>query len=765
MSTLAGMLRPHLPKPNWALERKDWPVGQQVQREVTCLVCVRKGHRMRSRNILERSLSSVGVFFGWIVLIGNFPLASAAADSRTFSIDDYFKLTRVTALELSHDGKMTVFVVKRASLKNNSVTKTVYVQSTTSDAAPVRIEDIQDARRIAWIPGEHKVSFLSERGGTTQVYSYNLKTRVIRRHTNSEVEVIDYKFAPNGRSLSFITQEKVYSASLLDQMLTGEKPLLIDPDTFRVQHFTDPNLHSNLRSSTPHLWLKLDERRPVRVEIPGKIEDVYWASDSSKLSVGFVSALGRRAGIYDVRGERFRLLFASEGNDSDTDYETAGWLPGEHRTVVLRARITDVFVSRRHPQWTVVDVAEDHPLAEEDLDWCELSLTGHDAAPLFHLLGDGRVLINKTIGGGYRGLYEVKDACRLEQTDVHVYPEGNISMARFAADGESVVFVHDGLTRPPEIYIWRKRKGANRLTSLNHQLADRRLPLASEVHWKSKDGTAVRGWLLVPPELTRNQNPLPLITFIHGGPSTPMPLGFAEHFWKWPYPFEVCALHGIAVFFPNYRGNTTFGRPFASPARIDGAPVEDIVSGIENLIEEGIADRQRLAISGFSWGAWLGPIVMTRYKEFQAASFAEGAGNFVTVYDLMSGNVNHGVHDDIVGASLYDDPKHYLRLSPALHFRGLRTASLFEAGGQSAAIFMMGYPKAAKYAGMPTKFVIYPQTGHNPSRPRIQMESATRNLDWFRFWLQDYEDPDKEKAEQYSRWRKMRLASETELKH
>ena len=112
------------------------------------------------------------------------------------------------------------------------------------------------------------------------------------------------------------------------------------------------------------------------------------------------------------------------------------------------------------------------------------------------------------------------------------------------------------------------------------------------------------------------------------------------------------------------------------------------------------------------------------------------------------------------GASLYEDPAKYIELSPDMHFRGLETAVLFEAGAKSLAINMMGAVKAALYAGLPAEFVIYPRSSHNLHIPSLQKESAERNLDWFRFWLQDYEDPDIEKTEQYSRWHKMHLASE-----
>jgi dipeptidyl aminopeptidase/acylaminoacyl peptidase len=105
------------------------------------------------------------------------------------------------------------------------------------------------------------------------------------------------------------------------------------------------------------------------------------------------------------------------------------------------------------------------------------------------------------------------------------------------------------------------------------------------------------------------------------------------------------------------------------------------------------------------------------------------------MYELMSEQANREIHDPILGASLYEAPQKYIADSPDLHFAGVSTATLFEAGAYTAAIHMLGFPKAARRAGMPTEFVVYPKTQHNLATPRLQQESATRNLDWLERWL------------------------------
>jgi hypothetical protein len=149
-------------------------------------------------------------------------------------------------------------------------------------------------------------------------------------------------------------------------------------------------------------------------------------------------------------------------------------------------------------------------------------------------------------------------------------------------------------------------------------------------------------------------------------------------------------------------------------------------------------------------------LTMARAGFFRASSFAEGVANAVVMYELMSGQANREIHDTTLGGSLYDSPQLYLEHSADLKISNLATASLFEAGSDAAALLMLGFPKAARRAGMPSEFIVYPQTGHNPTIPKLQKESAERNLSWFDFWLLDRECTGGGDCAAYARWREMR---------
>jgi dipeptidyl aminopeptidase/acylaminoacyl peptidase len=334
--------------------------------------------------------------------------------------------------------------------------------------------------------------------------------------------------------------------------------------------------------------------------------------------------------------------------------------------------------------------------------------------------------------------------------------DGSSSLFAFGPEPGSAAFVNESLTRPPEIFVRSgEGKPAWQLTRLNSQIATGAFVKASEVTWQSADGTNASGWLMVPAQ-TGQHGPWPMVTMVHGGPTFPFPDAFAPYFYYWPFPLDAYVAHGMAVFVPNYRGTSTFGRKYQSPDDWARVPADDIISGVKQLIAAGVADPERLGISGQSYGAWLGPHALTRLPIFKASSFAEGTSNQAANYELQDGLSNREMGDVENRANLYDAPQRYLDLSPDLHFATVRSANLFEAGAWSQALEMLGFAKVSRHFGLPTEYVIYPRTAHNPTSLLIQRESAVRNLDWFRFWLKGEGDPDPAKAEQYSRWNRLR---------
>ena len=677
--------------------------------------------------------------------------ATACAEqlAGAFDIGDYFRLKRVTELALSLDASWLAYRVETYTPDGNDHASRVWLRSLRGDSTEVAPEALAAAMELAWIPNTHQLAFLAERDGTSQLYSYDTASGRIQQRTRSADPVESFRFAPDGATLAYTTRaESPATESLYDQFRQATHGIVIDPSTTSSHDFLNPHWHGMVKRKPPVLWITPKGRAPLRAPIPGDPggdRDAYfWSSDSRHLSVTYVASdlpaaqlrdARTSLGIFDLGRGGFRSVAKAsppDGGRPGTYFKGGEWIPGRNAMLVRRVTETDPWVSDSFVEWTLARAGQ---LPARNSAWRPLEV--YPAGSHFIPVSASEIWLENTLAGVH-SLFELQPD-QVARSDIVDGLEGSQSQFQFSAGFSMVAFVGESFTRPQEIYTFSRsgavasRKGAARqLTRLNEDVASRVRYRAREVSWKSTDGVTLHGWMLEP-LAAKPPNGWPLVTHVHGGPAFPFPNAFAPYFSYWPYPFEAYATNGIAVFMPNYRGTHTYGREIAT---VEGEePANDIITGVKFLVDSASADAARLGISGHSHGAFLGPLVMAQASFFRASSFAEGVANSVVMYELMSGQANREIHDAIVGKSLYEAPQRYIEESADLKFAGLTTASLFEAGSDSAALLMLGFPKAALRAGMPAQFIVYPQTGHNIAIPSLQREAAHRNLEWFKSWL------------------------------
>ena len=688
---------------------------------------------------------------------------SSATEQARFAVEDYFDVRRVTELALHPDGDMIAYSTERLSLEENDAERVVSVRAVAVDAAPVIIDAVQKAHSLAWVPGSDELAFLMTPGGVggaaAQVFTIHPETKRLIQQTASDDVVTAFSFSPDGTKLAYVTRSDDSGETPYDRFFHGDTGVVTDAATLNVYYFLNKDRKDWRVRRQNRLWIKRSHGVAEAIDIDGEISAFYWSPDAATLSVTFVSddlpdnATSKQlssVGIVDVASGAVELVaegMAAAAGKTATGYSGGEWLPGGTRMHIRKSVPLDAWYSNVH--WTIVDAfAPDLPAA----DWQDIERGPRDD---FIAAGPSAFYLQRTVNA-VDALYRL-DANGLTRANMVKDLPGAARLFAFSADFESAVFVHESLTSPPEIHRWKAGRGVQKISAINAALAEKISAQWREVEWSGRDGARVRGWLITPERAEQSPERLPLITFVHGGPGVPMRNEFAAMMHsRWPYPFISLAEAGIAVFQPNYRGTASFGVEHGRPESLDGEPVDDVVSGVDYLVRKGVADPDRLAIAGYSHGAWLAPMVMVRDRRYVAGSFAEGSQNAIMNYSLMPMYLNVITHDAQRGVSLYDDPAFYIDQSPDLQFGGLETAMLFEAGGKSLSVSMIGSQKAARRAGIPAEYVVYPKVGHALDVPRLQRESAMRNLDWFRFWLQGHEDPDPDDAEQYGRWRDMR---------
>lgn len=264
-----------------------------------------------------------------------------------------------------------------------------------------------------------------------------------------------------------------------------------------------------------------------------------------------------------------------------------------------------------------------------------------------------------------------------------------------------------------------------RLTRLN-RMAEEMLPRTQteRIRYKSSDGQLIDG-LFTPPTQGKDGLP-PLYVNVHGGPS-----GAECDYWAGEDQIYLAA--GYAVFRPNYRGSWGQGMTFADGVLGDmgGKDLQDILSGVEYLAQEGRVDGQRVAIGGWSNGGYLAAWAVTQTDRFKAAMM--GAG--ISDWQNMHAQTNIPDADVLLLAANPLENLEPYRLSSPITFAGrVKTPTLILHGEDDPAV-----PVAQAYAfyralherNVPVECVIYPREGHGlRERDHIQ-DSIERQLQWF----------------------------------
>jgi dipeptidyl aminopeptidase/acylaminoacyl peptidase len=238
------------------------------------------------------------------------------------------------------------------------------------------------------------------------------------------------------------------------------------------------------------------------------------------------------------------------------------------------------------------------------------------------------------------------------------------------------------------------------------------------LHHRAPDGLDLDGLLVLPPGKTRADGPFPLVTLVHGGPYD----RYADRLNLGWYPSgQWLAAAGFAVFLPNARGGLGHGHAFAESVAGDvgGADFTDVLSGIDLLVEDGVADPDRLGIGGWSQGGFMAAWAVTQTDRFAAALV--GAG--VTDWPLMAVTGEHSRFEAALGGA---------ENSPITHAAKIRTPVLILHGEKDPNVPLSQAELLHQaLAGKEHEYVVYPREHHSIRERDHQLDVLHRTREWF----------------------------------
>lgn len=644
---------------------------------------------------------------------------------------------RITRVRLSPDGRHIAYSSARVggqwTVSWGGTTAQVAIRS-VADGAEFATMELAGTTDYQWAPTSDSLIFTRRTETGSELWRFNITSR----------ESVRLAVVPGAIDLFRVNSAgdiAITSRAITESLFNAlrEEPHGVEVDVMRMSIYDliDPS-SGTFESAPAKLYvLAYGQTRPSEVVVPGSVRAIHWAPDNSRLSVVFVrngdqegmfEAAHTSIGVVAVNSGRLRVV-ARFAQSERTYYEGGEWTPDGSRLLVRRVHQDPL--QSHYQQYSFVR-ADRATVGRED--WFDIESYPLDQQ--FVVLDSASFLYANTKSGVHT--LSLRSRGEVRESAIPLPASGQNSQFSFSRDRAAVAFVNQSVDRPAEIfYVAHGDEQVRQITNLNGPILQRGLGFTGRsIWWSSRDGHRVQGWLLSPDPAPRG--PVPLLTFVHGGPTAAHRNEFAYTLEAWPYPLESLAAAGIAVFIPNYRGTATFGIDHERVDSIDGQPVQDILSGIDELVRLGVADPQRLALAGHSHGGWLGPMVWTESNRFAAVSFAEGWSNWPVIYEAMPARHNIDVHDTMIGTSYYDNPTRYNELSPDLRMSQVTGAALFEAGAQNGPLFMFGMAKAARRRGLNTTFIVYPNTGHTVEQEEMRRESATRN---FRFFMDTLTPP------------------------
>ena len=324
--------------------------------------------------------------------------------------------------------------------------------------------------------------------------------------------------------------------------------------------------------------------------------------------------------------------------------------------------------------------------------------------------------------GAVRQLTEERAAMSVSRDE----DTGTILIGYSDPDTPPTVFTASGVDDVPDRSAWTQ------LVDVNPQVRDIALGEEVEINWRSSDGKMVGGVLVYPVGYEEGTR-YPLIVAIHGGPASADVLRF-----NGGYNAQVYAGAGYAVLKPNYRGSRNYGNEHRTGIVGDYFTLgyEDIITGVDYLIDEGIVDGDRMGALGWSAGGHWSNWILTQTDRFKAISSGAGTMNWISMYAQSDVQRNRQFY--VGDGFLYEDFDTYFDQSPLKYITNAVTPTMIHVvegdprvpSPQSVELHM-----ALRKLGVPTELFMYPGRSHGIPDPRNRLVKAVSEMSWMDYYV------------------------------
>jgi dipeptidyl aminopeptidase/acylaminoacyl peptidase len=644
------------------------------------------------------------------------PLAAQDSAAPTpLTPEDVARLAMATNVELSPDGRLIAYT--------RSVQRRLFDEEDGPAWSHLHVVDLEGRDRpfvtgevnvssIRWTPDGRGIAFLAKRGKDehTALYVIPVDGGEARRVRAYKEDIPGYALSPDGKRVAFIATEPE-SKERKERKEKGFKAEVFEEEDRPVRVFIAPLDDADAEASP--------------LDLPGTPSELHWCPTAPRIAVALAPTpsvddelMNRRLRVFDVDGGALVAKFDNPGK-----LGRVRWSPDGKRLAIISGEdIHDPAEGRLMiatlADGSLRDILPNYEGHVESIAW-------QNDETVMYLGDEGVHTVFAKINADGTGRKTIVPAER---------PMRGLSLS---ADGLAAAVVSSGAAHPSEVFVMGHGDPTpRRLTDHNPWLAQRRFAKQEVIAYRARDGLELQG-ILIRPLDEQPGTRYPLILSVHGGPEAHEQDGWLTSYGD---PGQVGAARGFAVFNVNYRGSTGRGVAFSKLSQGDfaGKEFDDLVDGVDHLIAAGVADRERVGITGGSYGGYATAWCTTRYSE----RFAAGV-MFVGLSDMISDFNTSDIPQEAYLVHLrrypWDDWQLFLERSPIFHAEKARTPLLIMHGtgdtrvdtSQSLEMF-----RVLKTLGKtPVRFVTYPGEGHGNRRAAARYDYSLRMLRWFEHYL------------------------------
>ena len=647
-------------------------------------------------------------------------LAADAPAKRAITLDDLARIQRVSAPVLSPDGEWILYSVSQIDAKEDKTQSHLWLAKWDGSVHIQLTYGKEGAGSPRFSPDGRYISFTSSRPGPakgSQVWVMDRRGGEAEQFTAiTDQDLGGYSWSPDSKKLLITLHPKDAPEPEEGKPPVPAKPIVIDRYHFKqdVQGY----LHND---DFDALYLYDIATKKAEKLTTGKNvseEGAEWSPDGAWIA--FVSNQDPdpdRSNNTDVfvvaakPGSTPRKLTTWNGPDGGR----LAWSPDSKSIAFIEgAELKLLEYSQSRPAVVTLDGKITYPAAKLDRAVREpiFSADGH----LSYLVDDDRHQYPAEVeltGNGIKPLL----------------PKQGAVMGWTAAAGHTAVLYTDD-ANPAEIYAL-ENGALRKITTHNDALvAELNLVPTDDIEFKSKDGTDVHA-LLTKPAGFKAGSPVPMILFIHGGPN-----GQDEH--TFDFLRQWLATKGYAELNVNYRGGSGRGQDYAKAIAGDWGhyEVQDLLAGVDKAVALGVADPNRLCVTGWSYGGILTDYTVASTDRFKCGISGAGVAAPMSFYGVDQYILQY---DNELGPP-WKNLSLYIKMSyPFLEVdKRVHTPMLFMGGTSDMNVPLLGGEQmyqALKSLGRPTELVVYPGQFHGFTRPSYIKDRYERWLAWWDKYL------------------------------